>query len=914
MLLVLHWTVAVSLIGCALFAELPALAASVAAEHAAVDATADAVVERVVEVDAQRDEDDATPAEGRGRALLIGCTEYPLLRERYPRIYADQIQLNGPANDVALVCEVLVTSLGFATGDVRVLAGWPDAEAERPTRARILEELDALAGNCGPGDFAVVYFAGHGSQQPTKRSDAEPDGLDEVLLPADVDRFDAGRGAIPGAITDDELGARLRAIRDAGAHVWLVVDACHSGSLLRGTGAMRQRGLEVELLGAPVRNVPRFRRQHGSEAPVDPTSEDFTDIVAFYGAQSYGRAPETEVPVSKDTARWHGLFTWLLSQELVRTRGQVTYDTLMGRVIAAYQAWPYRGTVPGALGVDLDRPVLGGGAGAREWLVTRTEAGLRLDRGILAGVRVGSRVALLGSDEAQLTEFEVERVGPFESFGRVVDEAVLGDETSWTASARSHPFDGVALRWTLVDAGGVELAFESLPSAVCEQLVEGERARRFPRVAPAQADWLVVLDGGALRLRPSEREGGGDLLLASIDELPRALERLARTRRLLALAADEAVAALPPELDVRVEVRMQGSRRGHRLNAGETVPPGNELRVVATKRGAGVFDVNLFYVDAHHGLTRLFPRRGNSARVGADVTGDLVVLDWTPLLDTSLGIEHVLAIVQERGAADPVLDLASLVQDGVATLRSSGQAAADPVASFLEDVARARPTRSGSDQLGDAPIAFALATFDVQWPSIAAPNWPVDARGRPMVVETGSEVSVPVEIRAVERLLPPEVPSPFEFGPSMAQQRVGRIQRLVHQPEVLLAGSADGVDRVLVDVSERRDASGVPANELEDPRLALSSGRFVPDAAFVFEPRGRFAFYRGRAATAFDLILLDADGDGDAETRWRIHKDGTWRRDEDVRLPWLSQSWLGTLSDAAARARARGVLAVLTTD
>jgi hypothetical protein len=47
-------------------------------------------------------------------ALLVGCTEYPKLRKTVlPAIYKDTIHLDGPANDVELMREMLIEHLNF---------------------------------------------------------------------------------------------------------------------------------------------------------------------------------------------------------------------------------------------------------------------------------------------------------------------------------------------------------------------------------------------------------------------------------------------------------------------------------------------------------------------------------------------------------------------------------------------------------------------------------------------------------------------------------------------------------------------------------------------------------------------------------------------------------------------------------
>ncbi len=90
----------------------------------------------------------------------------------------------------------------------------------------------------------MILLCGHGSQQPdddpANPDDVESDGLDEIFLPCDVDKYDGQRGAVTNAITDDQQRAWLVQLLATGARVWVVVDACHSETMVRGTEVSRQ--------------------------------------------------------------------------------------------------------------------------------------------------------------------------------------------------------------------------------------------------------------------------------------------------------------------------------------------------------------------------------------------------------------------------------------------------------------------------------------------------------------------------------------------------------------------------------------------------------------------------------------------------------------------------------------------------
>jgi hypothetical protein len=135
-------------------------------------------------------------------ALLIAIEDYP------PSVG----KLSTPREDVAKLGGILTTTYGFPEANVRLLL---DAEA---TRAGI---LDALAeyrdGKRGAIDNLLIYFAGHGHQ--------DPGTADGFWIPHDA--TDAQSSWVP---TDDVL----RIVRNVpGLHTILVSDSCFSGTLTR---------------------------------------------------------------------------------------------------------------------------------------------------------------------------------------------------------------------------------------------------------------------------------------------------------------------------------------------------------------------------------------------------------------------------------------------------------------------------------------------------------------------------------------------------------------------------------------------------------------------------------------------------------------------------------------------------------
>ena len=163
--------------------------------------------------------DDPAPARG-DRALLIGIDDYA---------DASIPDLQGAVNDVRNMHALLTGHLGFDAEQIRLLT---DAQA---TREGILAGVrDWLVAGTRPDSRALLYFAGHGVQQPDQDGDEE-DRQDEALAPHDTRRVSsAAPPRYDNLILDDEVGALFDALSDRQAY--LVVDSCFSGTITRSLG------------------------------------------------------------------------------------------------------------------------------------------------------------------------------------------------------------------------------------------------------------------------------------------------------------------------------------------------------------------------------------------------------------------------------------------------------------------------------------------------------------------------------------------------------------------------------------------------------------------------------------------------------------------------------------------------------
>jgi hypothetical protein len=372
----------------------------------------------------------AAPAWARTNyAVLMAVTAYPNLPPKNALI--------GPNHDAKLVREYLTTRapIKFDAANVTILADGLDGANASPTRAEILATLAELADKAQPGDFVYLHYSGHGSQQPTLTPETETDGLDEILLPADSAPWDKQAKRIPNALLDDEIGVALDAVRDKGAFVWIVVDACNSGSVTRAAAIGEDdQSLDRKLdptdpngLAIPAGDMPAAGSdtapsdgkrtsdmaliEHGERAiqTDDQTQTGAKPIekggmVAFFAAQTIETTPEMPLPRGVDGAERFGLFTFTIFSKLAENPG-MTYRQLGHSVLQQYAAEPRQRPTPIFEG-ELDAPVFGSEAIEmdQQWQIEARDNGLTLPAGLLHRLTPGTRLAILPKPASELSE------------------------------------------------------------------------------------------------------------------------------------------------------------------------------------------------------------------------------------------------------------------------------------------------------------------------------------------------------------------------------------------------------------------------------------------------------------------------------------------------------------------------------
>ena len=283
-------------------------------------------------------------------AFLVGIDDY------FPPVTG----LNGCKNDVKAI-EGLLNDRATAAGDRLELTVLVDRAA---TRDAVMTTFRDHLGQAGPGDTALFYYSGHGSQEqaPPEHWHLEPDHLNETLVCAD------SRTEGSWDLADKELAALVAVVAERAGHTTLVLDCCHSGS---GTRALddiasgRERRAPVDQRARPITTYSggdRALRPEGLRSGATGAQADWLNLatgrhVLLAACRSDQTAKEVEV-----AGQQRGVLSASLERVLRSASGALTYRDLHSVCVASVAALAVDQTP--LLEVleppDVDQPFLGG--------------------------------------------------------------------------------------------------------------------------------------------------------------------------------------------------------------------------------------------------------------------------------------------------------------------------------------------------------------------------------------------------------------------------------------------------------------------------------------------------------------------------------------------------------------------------
>lgn len=694
------------------------------------------------------------------RALLVACTDYPNLPKRN--------WLIGPKHDAGLVRDYLLKNapVAFAPENVTLLAQDVEGAGGLPTHAAITAALADIASKVQRDDFVYLHLSGHGAQQPQRRQGDETDGLDEIFLPVDIEKWVDRESGVPNALVDDEIGAALDAIRDKGAFIWAVFDCCHSGTATRAAEVDDEMERKIEfadLVGgddaakaaaqkvydgvvatAASRDVgddtgPRKPAFNLTPTGAEPIAKG--KLVAFYAAQTIETTPEMPLPRGVEDATRFGLFTFTIMAKLAENPN-VTYRQLGQAILQQYTADGRTRPTPLFEG-ELDARVFGTekSDAVNQWPITVKGESVTINAGRLQRLAPGSKLAILPSalstldqaagylevSSAKNLESRLKPVAyddkpalkvadiPANAYARVAELAV----DYKLAVARPAPTAGLEKETGLVNSVLDELA-AAKDSGISIALVEPGKGADL-RLAVLREDAIAgaaanATDRPALWFLPASGDvtttngARPPLIVIHPDDRAKLLEAtkknlttIFRATGLSRLAA--ASDYRPEEVDVVFQLKRDGADALEPLEA-SSVPrasPGDQVHVKAVNNSANLVDLNVLYVGSDYSITHIV-----AERLTSQATLEEGLLQFT---DSSFGMERMIAVLTEAPPQSEKEDLSFLAQDGVpSATRGVGGGFSD----MLADIGMAPATRSVMKLSGDKGPKGAVMIFPVE--------------------------------------------------------------------------------------------------------------------------------------------------------------------------------------------------------
>ncbi|WP_322325252.1 caspase family protein [Cypionkella sp.] len=585
------------------------------------------------------------PAQAELRAVLVGVSDYLTL----------DADLKGPANDVRLMAEVLVTR-GIPAQEITVLTSAPTdlpagVTTAAPTKAEILKALAGMAQRAQPGDTLVFYFSGHGAQAPDTSGD-EGGGYDEMLLPADATGWKGAVGAVENALLDDELQAWAQPLLSRGVKLVGLIDACHSDTGFRNlpNSAGVARGLSPQDLDIP---------DSTASAPASPAPPLSGDFVFLYSSQSDQRS--FEYPVG-DSGLWQGAFTRQLT-EVLRSSPEAPWS----QVLAATAATMQQGTtaqMPAGEGPMLDQNLFGTAAPHRFLVQDRS-----LKAGLLQGLNPGDELSVYATPEggAALMQLTLTKVAPRSS-------TLPPDAPASAWAELDQPAAPLPLRLATPQLADPDDPVDYAPWIAALAPYTTQTA---PDLTPILTEGRIALAGPDGQLDPTGPGSTPRIPLhdgeTPTDAVDRALAQAAHSLRLRRLFASVAGRSLTVQAALQLDWQRKPAPDcttpgpAEPIDPANTVQPCDQLWLSFQNQSGRDLDVSILYFNADFSITPLWPSQALSNRLATGESGKagLQIDANSPSVDEDI---LVLAVPVEPGAAR--VDLTTLADP--TTTRGAG--------------------------------------------------------------------------------------------------------------------------------------------------------------------------------------------------------------------------------------------------
>lgn len=233
------------------------------------------------------------------RALLVGISDYGNAMEDSNK----WANISG-ANDVLLLSPLFSEHGYTVTSLVDSLA----------THANITKALEQLAQDSNNGDKVYIHFSMHG--QPFEDLDGdEEDGWDEALIPVNA-QMQYSEGVYDGQnhLLDDELEVYFNDIRSKigpDGHLYVILDACHSGTASRGDDD-HIRGTREGFTRSGKEYSPDRTKETNDYFTID-TADGQSPVTIIEACRSYQVNKEVR---DVETNTWYGSLSYYIAQSM----------------------------------------------------------------------------------------------------------------------------------------------------------------------------------------------------------------------------------------------------------------------------------------------------------------------------------------------------------------------------------------------------------------------------------------------------------------------------------------------------------------------------------------------------------------------------------------------------------------------
>ncbi|WP_406396995.1 caspase family protein [Streptomyces uncialis] len=432
-------------------------------------------------------------------SLLVGIDDYPA--GVAPR-------LGGCLNDIAGVRRLLAG---------RVPVPGPRVLLDREATVEAVEHgIREGLGEAGPGDTALFWFSGHGTEARAHGADLliEATGHNQALVCAD------------GPLPDKRLRALLDGVAARGAHVVAVLDCCFAG------GATRDTGLTARF--APARDewasaAPVSAREAVPSRPAGPPGRG--EVLLLAASRAYQPAHEAFFD-----GRRHGVFTHAVLGVVREAPPGLTYREVLSAADARVQCsggLQQPVLLPPGPGGVADLPFLTDGVARADGahLLRHGAAGWEVDCGAGHGLGEGAAAGAAAAEFAVVDRAvadggpaEAERSGPDAATGDVPAGPGPTRTGGGPASGNSRPGRLLTARTVLADrtlvdpVGWAPAPGQVYPVALTALNLPAATVTVVPADAPASGPPGGFEDALARALATAGPGGGPSPLLRSVPD------------------------------------------------------------------------------------------------------------------------------------------------------------------------------------------------------------------------------------------------------------------------------------------------------------------------------------------------------------------------------------------------------------